>query len=135
MAIGINFRKERAEQFLDCIEKGKPIENVRTVDDMLALAGACFFVAMSHGPIAKSEIDWAKVPKEHREARDVQLFAEIHAAIEFYGQLTMLVKDDEYDAAFEPQVRAAMMSEKTDGEQITPERQRAPERVRFAAEE
>ena len=47
----IVFSKARAEYLLDCLHHGNPIEGVRTSYDFLALAGACHFAAMSHGPI------------------------------------------------------------------------------------
>ncbi len=50
MAIGTQFEKSKTEYFLDCLATGKSIEGVRTVDDMLALAGACFFSVLSLAP-------------------------------------------------------------------------------------
>ena len=116
MPVGINFQKSQSEYLVDCLANGKSIEGVRTVDDMLALAGACFFVVMSHGPALKKGVDWSKVPKEYKEAEDVRLFADIHLAIEYFGQLSMKVQDGEYDETYEPQVKAIVY---TDGEKKT----------------
>jgi hypothetical protein len=52
MPVGINFSKAKAERFIDALDHGRPIEpmgNRWTTDDMLALAGAAHFAAMSHG--------------------------------------------------------------------------------------
>lgn len=66
MAIGISFDKAKAKVFLDCLANGKPVppQDPRgwTVYDMLALAGACYFAGMSHGPALYQNTDWSKVP-------------------------------------------------------------------------
>ena len=111
MAVGIKFERERAAYLLDCLANGRPIEGVRTVDDFLALAGACVFAAFSHGPALKGDIDWSMVPSEYREAEDEDLFADIHAALDVYGRLTMLVCDGEYDANYAPVARAVVCSD------------------------
>ena len=47
MPVGIFFSKARAEELVSCLEHGKPITGVQSVNDMYALAGACFFLVMS----------------------------------------------------------------------------------------
>ena len=112
MAIAANFNKSRAQELLDALTNGKPIEGGPwTVYDMLAVAGACFFGVMSHGPALAKDVDWSQIPMEHREAADETLFADIHAAIEYYGHLTMLVADGEYDEKFHPQYRAIITTD------------------------
>jgi len=105
----VDFHKERAEYLIDCIANGKPIEPSTsagwTYNDMLALAGACHFGALSHGRVdlraMKGEEEarqWLEsLPKEHREANEEMWFNDVAAAIEFYSHLTMLVKDGKYD--------------------------------------
>ena len=49
------FRKERATYFLDYLLNGRPMlhdfeQPGWTVDEMLQLAGACFFAVAVHGP-------------------------------------------------------------------------------------
>ncbi len=72
MAIGISFDKAKAKVFLDCLANGKPVppQDPRgwTVYDMLALAGACYFAGMSHGPALYQNTDWSKVPGERHKA-------------------------------------------------------------------
>ena len=110
----IHFRKERAEYLLDCLATGKPIVPSQslgwTIDDMMALAGACHFAAMSHGPcVSKAKrIDITKLPKEYQEATEMTFVSDLRAAVEFYSQLTMLVKDGEYDSHFEPYMVAVV---------------------------
>src|SRR5262245_38083433 len=116
MAIGIKFDKARAEQVLDCLAHGKPIPpgSARgwTAHDMVALAGTCFLAAMSQGPALYQHTDWSKVPNEHREAVEETLFDDLHAAIEFYGQLSILVREKEYDAkGFAPRCEAVLWLE------------------------
>ena len=108
----VNFSTQRSERITAWLANGEPIGVARTVDEMLALAGACFFAIMSHGPLlrkAAAETQGKTVaepqPNEHVEADDEMVFSDLHAAIEFVGHLTMLVHDEEYDKAFEGIVR------------------------------
>jgi hypothetical protein len=73
---------------------------------MLALAGACHFVAMSHGPARYRNIDISTLPSERREAVDDTLRRDLSAAIEFLGWLTMLVTDEKFDEQFATPVDA-----------------------------
>ncbi len=114
MAIAINFDKAKAERFLEGLSKGKPISDVQSVDDILALAGACFFMAMSQGPALHEAVDWSRInsgepPTEQSEDTFIQ---DIHAAIEYYAQLMLLVAGGEYDENFDARHRAIVMLEK-----------------------
>ena len=122
MAIGVDFDKSKAAYFIDCLANQKPIappNGAWTADDMLALAGASFFVVMSHGPWLNRDIDMSKLPPEHREAKEETFFEDIHVAIEYYGHLSMLVQDDEYDTQFEPRHRAVVFHD-TEGKKVIP---------------
>jgi hypothetical protein len=113
MAIAINFDKAKVERMLEAMTKGRPIAGVESVDDMLALGGACFFMAMSHGQELHDAVDWSKVPGgEEQEEQDEDTFIpEIHAAIEYYAQLVFLVANREYEEHFEPRHKAIVMIE------------------------
>lgn len=108
----LNFEKSRAERFLQCLATGEPIGKVHTIDEMVGLAGACFFALMSHGPIIRKmaaemqgkELETPQT-QEHAEADDEMIFSDLHAAIEFSGHLTMMVKDGLYDDRCEELVR------------------------------
>lgn len=109
--IGVNFDKMRSEHFLGCLANGGPIEHSGpwSVDDMTALAGACFFIVSTHGPWIRrfAAAMGNEVPEPHaelKEARDETLFADLHGAIEYLAKLSMRVVDKEYDDAYEPQV-------------------------------
>jgi hypothetical protein len=105
--IGVMFDKNKAEYFLDCIGSGKPIACVWNVHNMLALAGALHFAAMSHGPAAlRQGVEVGELPAEHREAIEEGFYDDLRAAIEFYSRLTMMVKDGEYDESFHPTLKA-----------------------------
>ncbi len=100
----LNFRKSTAEKFLECLAEGKPLGVVHTIDEMIGLAGACFFAIQSHGPLLRkvaAEAQGLPPPAdqaaEHKEADDEMIRTDTLAAIEFAGYLTMLVKDGEYD--------------------------------------
>lgn len=118
----VNFRKERAEYYLRCLDEGKAIEPEQadgwTVDEMVGLAGACFFALLSHGPLlrkAAAKMLGKKLEPsetaEHKEADDQLVFNDLHDTIEFAGHLTMLVHDQEYDHNFEELVRCGVTQE------------------------
>lgn len=101
----VKFNKARAQYLLRCLAAGNPIRPEQqgwTGNDMLALAGACFFGAMSGGPASFwcREIP-ANLAPEYREAEEATFFNDLHAAVEFYGHLAMLVRDGAYDEGYE----------------------------------
>lgn len=113
--IGINFDKATAEHFVTCLAEGGPIahEGPWTADDMLTLAGACFFGVMSQGPMLEkiAKLMGKEIPQrhmEHAEASEEQFLADIHGAIGFIGELAMHVHDGEFDKHYEPRVRALL---------------------------
>jgi len=117
----LNFNKKRAEYYLRCLDEGKPIEPEQTawtVNEMVGLAGACFFGLLSHGPLlrkAAADMQGKKLEPseatEHQEADDELVFNDLHAVIEFVGHLTMLVHDQEYDNNYEELVRCGVTQE------------------------
>ncbi len=110
MAIAVKFEKARAEYYLRCLATGQPIKppgEAWTGNDMLSLAGACFFGAMSQGPASF----WLKdIPEglhpERQEAVEEHFDHDLHAAIGFYGHLTMLVADGQFDDPYASNVIA-----------------------------
>jgi len=115
----ISFDKARAEYVLDCLKNGKAIDpdsaDGWSVHGCLALAGACFFQAVSHGaPLYKAlGVDPSTFPQERQEAIEETLVHDLHAAIEFYCHLTMLVCDNEFDQRCEPYVTALVTQDGT----------------------
>ena len=112
--IGIAFDKSRTTHFLDCLATGKPIDPQSegwNGHDLLALAGACLFARMSHGPDTHAAGTMATLHAERREAIEDTLLSDLHVAIEFYSHLTMLVNDGEYDNQFAPNVQAVVSSD------------------------
>lgn len=115
MAIMVKFNKAHAQYLLQCLAAGTPIQPEHegwTGNDMLALAGACFFGALSQGPASF----WCRdIPEnlqpEYREAEEASFFNDLHAAVEFYGHLTMLVQDGGYDEGYEPHINALVTQE------------------------
>ena len=113
--IGINFDKATAEHFVSCLADGGPIAHSGpwTADDMLTLAGACFFGVMSQGPFLQkvAQMMGKEVPEqhpEHAEASEEQFLADIHGAVEFLAELTMRVRDGEFDERYTSPVRALL---------------------------
>ena len=129
----LNFKKNRAEYYLNCLNAlgGESIapEDAKgwTVNDMIGLAGACFFCLSSHGPLLKramaemqgKTLSPEELHPEHKEAIDEMIFNDIHAAIEFIGNLTMLVCDEEYDEEFEEFVQCGVTQEGETSKQVT----------------
>ena len=81
---------------------------------------------MSHGPIirkAAAEMQGKELEtqqtQEHAEADDKMIFSDLHAAIEFAGHLTTLVKDGQYDDHFEEAVRC-FVSQDGDQKRVKP---------------
>jgi hypothetical protein len=123
--IAIHFDKEKAQQYLRSIKTGTAVEKPSpdmqgsapagwTGNDLLALAGACFTVAMSQGPHFYAPKALESLPKERSEAIEETFMADLRAAVQYYGQLTMQVLDGDYDQEFEPTLTAALRVE--DGE-------------------
>jgi hypothetical protein len=122
MPVGFIFSKAKTERFLDCLANGKPFIPTQaqwTVDDMLALAGACYFGAMSHGPVRLSDREWSEIPREHREAAEDTSLKDLGAAVMFYGELTQKVRDCDYDEACEPECSGAVFTSE-DGMHLVP---------------
>ena len=109
MAIAINFDKAKAERLVEAFNSKKAIDTPRDVDDILALAGACFFMAMSQAPALHKGVDWSRVGHVEEDEDQDTFFADLHAAIEYYGQLMMLVAAGEYDDSFDPRHKAIVM--------------------------
>lgn len=120
MSIAVRFDKGRTQHYLDALANGNSIEappGAWTGNDMLALAGACSFGAMSQGPQSfwLKELP-AEMHPEHREQKEEAFMHDLEAAIGFYRQLTMLLKDDEYDQALQPEC-LALVSKTVEGEE------------------
>lgn len=117
----INFDKETALRYLDCLINGKRIEPGSdqpgwSVDDMLQLAGACFLASAVHAhELHRSMSKGSKEPQhpEHREAETEAVIHDLHAAIEFTAQMTQLAYDGEYDRDYEPFVRCRVQAVNT----------------------
>lgn len=111
MAISINFDKAKAERWLKQLSEGFPLSEVKNVDEILALAGACFYLAMSRAPELHQSVDWKAIGREPQSEDEDTFFPDLHAAIEYYGQLTMLVASGEYDQTFAPKHKAVVLVE------------------------
>jgi hypothetical protein len=114
MPVGINFSSERAELMLDALANGKPILPGNagwSVNDMLALAGACHFAAMSHGPVMMDGRKFGDMTGERREAASETFEADLSAAVQFYSQMTMNVKDGQYNDNFEPTLTGVIFAD------------------------
>ena len=111
----IVFDKNRAEQLLDCLGSGKPIEpgddSGWTHYDILRLAGVCFYAATTQGAVLHSGVDVESLSSERREAIFDTLVAELHAVIQEHAMFVQLVQNDKYDDQFDPVVSGFVQSD------------------------
>jgi hypothetical protein len=119
MAYPIQFRKEIAARWLEALSTGKPLtppDGGWNIGAKTMLAGVLHFACHSHGPTARMQNRelWERLPLEHREATEETLSEDLHDAISFNSQLAMMVKDDEYEKNFEPELVGAVF--RKDGE-------------------
>lgn len=116
MPVSIRFEKAKVEKFLDALANGTPIENVKSADDVLALAGACFFSALSRSASIEQGAE-----DEDEESRSEDAFiADLHAAIEYYAQLSMVLATGDYDQSFEPYHQAVVHVEADGTKTVVP---------------
>ena len=114
----ITFDKETALRYLDCLINGKRIEPDGeqpgwSVDDILQLAGACFFVVAVHGHERRRSMSKDRTGPQHAEYREAEtesVMHDLHAAVEFAAQLTQLAYDGEYDDQYEPHIRCGVQA-------------------------
>lgn len=109
MAVPIQFQKQKSRAFFDALSNGKALQapgREWTMDDVLALAGACFCYATGQGPAGADE--GADQSEEAEERLWNVFYDEMHAAIEWYADRTMDLVVGEYDAHFEPAHRASV---------------------------
>jgi hypothetical protein len=112
----VRAEKRRLQEIIGSLARGGDIPAPHgewSVFELLSAAGACFSAAMSRGPMRGkiSDIELAKVPPEYREARQETLYADLHAAVEFYAYLAKLAQDNEYDEHFEESVSATVYTD------------------------
>ena len=112
----IRFSKAKAQQMIEALNEGKPIEPPSAAGwtgfDMIALAGACFFVCGSQGPQLHSgqDFDTSKLGDEQREATDQTLLNELHASFDWHAARVREVVDGLYDEKFEPDHKVVIAS-------------------------
>ncbi len=108
MSVDVKFRKKKAALLNASLVQRRPIKGIRTIDDLLALAGACFLRIMLRRPGMQRNVDWSQVPLERQEAAVQKMTKEISAAIEYCGHLISHIDMGEYDRSFEPHFRFRM---------------------------
>ena len=111
----IVFDKARAEQLVATIGQGKAIPAPPTgwnSDQLLQVAGTLFFAAMSHGPPTKDRLE--NLPSGNGDTTTQSLSDDLHMAIDFYSDLTMMVCGGTYDERFEPELLAVVMRDGAD---------------------
>jgi hypothetical protein len=114
MPIPVLFDKAKTERFLDCLASGEPIRppggSGWTVHDVLALAGACRFVASTHE--ASLYLSPALEPTPpgghpgHAGPAEESFGADLDAAIAWYSHASRMVQEGDYDQRFEPRHQA-----------------------------
>jgi hypothetical protein len=109
----IVFNKARAEQLVTRIGEGHDIPAPAggwNSDQLLQVAGALFFAAMSHGPPAIDK-SLENRSSDNGDSATRNLSDDLHMAIDFYSDLTMMVCGGTYDDRFEPDLQAVVVRE------------------------
>jgi hypothetical protein len=113
----IVFNKARAEQLVAALGEGKDIPVPAggwNCDQMLQVAGALLFAAMSHGPPAIDKPRFENALSPNGDTATQTLSDNLHMAIDFYSDLTMMVCGNTYDVRFEPELLAVVMRDGAD---------------------
>ena len=113
----IVFDKSRAEQLVTTIGEGKDIPAPAggwNSDQLLQVAGTLFFAAMSHGPPTIDKDRLGDLASENGNVTTRTLSDDLHMAIDFYSDLTMMVCGGTYDSRFEPELQAVVVQEGED---------------------
>lgn len=109
----IVFNKARAEQLVERIGEGQDIPAPAggwNSDQLLQVAGALFFAAMSHGP-PPTDKTMENRAGGNGDTATRSLSDDLHTAIDFYSDLTMMVCGGTYDERFEPELQAVVVRE------------------------
>ena len=121
------FKKERVEQYLQCLNEGTPLGVVRGASEWMNLAGACLFVLATHGPmLEKARLEaQGRTPSgsdtlEEQEAEEATMTKDLEAAVRFAAHLTTMIYYDEYDELYEPNVHCGIVCGGGDFVHITP---------------
>lgn len=93
--IALQLSREVVAGYLAGLDAGTPVTAYGR-NEYLMLAGACWFAALSQGPVAHRDGRLAGMPAEHREAVDEEHERDIEAAAEFCMVTAMKVMDGEY---------------------------------------
>jgi hypothetical protein len=112
----IVFHKQRAEQLLAMIGQGQDIAAPAagwSCDEILQLAGTLLFAAMSHGPPDKDH-GFDNAASTNGDTTTQSLSDDLHMAIDFYSDLTMMVCGGTYDERFQPELLAVVMRDGAD---------------------
>lgn len=121
--IQVNFKKERAEHFVEALQQGQPIEPTRVGgagafvgDDLLALAAACLVLAAEnrdyHFPQPSDERAERKAVDDPERLETWELFeVELEAAVDFARDLVRDLVDGAYDYKHTPSIVAKILSD------------------------
>lgn len=107
----LTFRKERAAELLESILLRKPLVapgDGWTQDELLQLSAAAILVASMHIPFDTND------QLEYVEAKAQTSFDDCFTAVEFYADLTTMVRQNLFDEQFEPVVKAKLVRDGDD---------------------
>jgi hypothetical protein len=123
MSLEVCFDAAKARRIRECISDSRPIEGVRTVDDLLLVAGACFHALVFMQPTFPPDRDWSQTTEEERKAAFDSMLKLLHATIEHCGHRLMhLAPEDDRQAPGTPyRFRATLDGEKVIFAQIDEE--------------
>jgi hypothetical protein len=103
--VAIHFSKSRAEHLLECLDNREPIACSGTIDDLLALAGACLSVASERFQARLVDAGSPLYAAAGLESDRSSFAADLLASVGYYARLTMQVREGTYDQC-EPETKA-----------------------------
>jgi hypothetical protein len=113
----ILFNKARAEELVAMIGSGKDVAAPAggwNCDAMLQLAGTLLFAAMSQGRPNMDSEQFAEIASANGDTSTQTLSDDLHMAVDFYSDLTMMVCGESYDERFQPELLAVVMRDGAD---------------------
>jgi hypothetical protein len=108
--IAIHFSKPKAEHLLETLGNIEPVACPETVDELLALAGACLSVASERFPARLRDAGSAVDSARPLEVDKTTLAGDLLAAVGYYARLTKQVKEGTYDQC-EPETEALVWAD------------------------
>jgi len=124
MTLEVTVRRRQAARLNECLAKGKPIKGIRTTDDLIALAGACYFRLLLRQPTLDRNREWSLAALRKQEEAVFLRQRELVAAIEHTAHTHFQLNDGGSTASVDPvfRLRVAFQRERIKYVNLKPNR-------------